>query len=112
MNESSFFLIYFFTNGTFKVKAKLMNVVINQRFPFPPQKIGKVIPSEKCKRNTSGTIPFYNFMCLTIAAFKRNNPGTTHTDAADTAAKTLATGRFSDNCLSENTCCSIFFILQ
>lgn len=90
MNESSFYIylfIFFFTNGTFKVKAKLMNVVINQRFPFPPQENRSDIPSKKCKRNTSGTIPFYNLMCLTIAAFNRNNPGITHTDAADTAAK-------------------------
>lgn len=79
--------IIFFTNGTFKVKAKLLNVVINQRFPFPPQKIRNVIPSEKCKRNTSGTIPFYNFMCLTIATINRKYQGITHTDAADTAAK-------------------------
>ncbi|XP_030264537.1 uncharacterized protein PB18E9.04c-like isoform X2 [Sparus aurata] len=39
------------------------------------KEIRKVIPSEKCKRNTSGTIPFYNFMCLTIATINRKYQG-------------------------------------
>ncbi|XP_036944374.1 uncharacterized protein LOC119013698 isoform X10 [Acanthopagrus latus] len=30
--------------------------------------------TEKCKGNTSGTMPFYQFMCLTLAAIKHKYP--------------------------------------
>ncbi|XP_036944375.1 uncharacterized protein LOC119013698 isoform X11 [Acanthopagrus latus] len=74
--------------------------------------------TEKCKGNTSGTMPFYQFMCLTLAAIKHKYPDVeieAEQCEYDTTCKFLSGGPSTEKTFSnekENLALKIFSVIS